>query len=598
MFDDLVDATTGTSGAGGVEVWSRAESAACARKVAEMAEMFQAAHAADGSDERDLWCTDTWDAVAAHIGAVLRITPGAASNQLLVAVALHERFPQVAAVFAEGLITYAIVRTVVQRGALVVDPDALGALDAMLAEALRNREPMSVATLEKTIDAVVARVDPHAVIRTETRARGRSVEVGEDDGSGMATVLATLFATDAKAFDARLDALARTVCPADPRTLDQRRADAYGAMCHRNDRLACLCGTEDCTAAQNPPATGVVVYVIASQETLEERPAPEPAPPAPQPTPDSGPDGPDGSNGVDDCAEDAEDAEGACVDETTDHSANPNEAAAQRESTDIPANPDRSNQPAPHPESPENTPTPANERTALDGEPPPMFTKPLRELTLTEALTPTPGRLANLRPAALMGGQFLPGAIACRATIGATITPIVHLGQAPPEPRYRPSKKLADFVRCRDLTCRFPGCRVPATNCDLDHTIPWPCGPTAASNLKCLCRRHHLLKTFWGGQKGWRDQQLDDGTIVWTAPDNRTHTTTPGSRLLFPELSAPTAAVTATGTPAAHTAGLTMPRRTTTRAEDRARRIHRERQLNEKSNPISVSACVDSVSPR
>ena len=142
-----------------------------------------------------------------------------------------------------------------------------------------------------------------------------------------------------------------------------------------------------------------------------------------------------------------------------------------------------------------------------------------------------------------MGGQFLPGAIACRATVGATITRIVHPGQAPPEPRYRPSKKLADFVRCRDMTCRFPGCQVPATNCDVDHTIPWPCGPTAASNLKCLCRRHHLLKTFWGGQSGWRDQQLDDGTIIWTAPDGRTYITTPGSRLLFPELSEPTATV-------------------------------------------------------
>jgi len=585
MFESVASTAVGTSGAGGVEGWSRAESAACARKVAEMAEMFQAAHAADGSDERDMWCTDTWDAVAAHLGAVLRITPGAASNQLLVAVALHERFPQVAEVFADGLITYAIVRTVVQRGALVVDPSALHELDRLLAEALRDREPMSVAALEKTIDAVVAQVDPQAVIRTETRARGRSVEVGEDDGSGMATVFATLFATDAKAFDARLDALARTVCPADPRTLDQRRADAYGAMCHRNDRLACLCGTEDCTAADNPPATGVVVYVIASQETLEERPAPEPAPPAPQPTPDRDPDGPDGSNGVDDCedAEDAEDAEGACVDETTDHSANPNEAAAQRESTDIPANPDRANDSATQSESPENNGSgaPANERTALDGEAPPMFSKPLRELTLTEALTPAPGRLASLRPAALMGGQFLPGAIACRATIGATITRIVHPGQAPPEPRYRPSKKLADFVRCRDLTCRFPGCRVPATNCDLDHTIPWPCGPTAASNLKCLCRRHHLLKTFWGGQKGWRDEQFDDGTVVWTAPDGRTHVTTPGSRLLFPELSAPTATVTATGVPARHASGLTMPRRTTTREQDRANRVHRERELNE-----------------
>ncbi|MEU0495110.1 HNH endonuclease signature motif containing protein [Mycobacterium sp. NPDC006124] len=179
-----------------------------------------------------------------------------------------------------------------------------------------------------------------------------------------------------------------------------------------------------------------------------------------------------------------------------------------------------------------------------------------------------------------MSGQLIPGAIACRAAAGATRTRIVHPGQAPPEHRYRPSKKLADFVRCRDMTCRFPGCQVPATHCDLDHSIPWPCGPTAASNLTCLCRQHHLLKTFWGGQRGWRERQLDDGTILWTAPDGRTHTTTPGSRLLFPELSAPTAPVTTTGVPVAHTAGLTMPHRKTTRTQHRAQRIHHERQLN------------------
>ncbi|WP_197739599.1 HNH endonuclease signature motif containing protein [Mycolicibacterium sp. P1-18] len=511
MFDSVVASTAGTACAGAVEAWSRTESAACARKVAAMADMFSAAAAADGADERDLWCTDTWDAVAAHIGAALRITTGAASNQLLIAVALHERFPLVAAVFADGLITYQLVRTVVQRGALVVDPSDLHELDRLLAEALSDREPMSVATLEKTVDAFVAQVDPQAVVRTETRARGRSVEVGDEDGSGMATVFATLFATDAKAVGARMDALARPVCPADPRTLDQRRADAMGAWAHGADRLACLCNTKNCPAGENPPSTGVVVYVIASADTV--------SPPTPAPA-----------------------AEPVAVKDS-------NEA-------------------------------PADEPTALDGEPPAMFARPLRELTLTEALTPTPGRFSNLRPAALMGGQFLPGAIACRATIGATITRIVHPGQAPPEPRYRPSKRLADFVRCRDLTCRFPGCRAPATNGDVDHTIPWPCGPTAASNLKCLCRRHHLLKTFWGGEKGWREDQLDDGTVIWTAPDGRQHVTTPGSRLLFPELSAPTATVVVTEVPRVHTAGLTMPRRRTTRAQDRAARVQRERELN------------------
>ena len=381
MFDGLVDATAGTSGAGSLAAWSRVESAACARKVAAMAAMLRSAYAASGSADRDQWCLDNFDAVAAHIGAEARITHGAASNQLLVAVALHERFPLVAAVFAEGLITYQLVKTVVQRGALVVDPDALHELDALLAEALSTREPMSVATAEKTVDAFVAQVDPHAVRRTETKARGRSVDVAiDEDGSGMATVYATLFAHDAEAFDARIDALARTICPADPRTLDHRRADAVGALAHGADRLACLCETDSCPAGDNPPSTGVVVYVIASADTLDERPSPPPAPPSPA----------------------APDAEG------TEQSADVNEPAAADKS---------------------------DERTALDGEPPAMSTNPLRELTLNEALTPAPGRLASLRAAAMMGGQFLPGEIAYRATVGANITPIVHPGQSPPEPR-------------------------------------------------------------------------------------------------------------------------------------------------------------------
>ena len=78
MFESLVATTTGTCGAGAVESWSRVESAACARRVAAMAGMFEDAHAADGSAERDQWCTDTWDAVAAHIGAAQRITHHAA----------------------------------------------------------------------------------------------------------------------------------------------------------------------------------------------------------------------------------------------------------------------------------------------------------------------------------------------------------------------------------------------------------------------------------------------------------------------------------------------------------------------------------------
>jgi hypothetical protein len=174
----------------------------------------------------------------------------------------------------------------------------------------------------------------------------------------------------------------------------------------------------------------------------------------------------------------------------------------------------------------------------------------------------------------------LPGAITRRAAAGATVSVIAHPGLAPPEPRYRPSAALADYVRCRDLTCRYPGCTVPATRCDVDHTVPYPFGPTAASNLKCLCREHHLLKTFWSGVLGWRDRQLPDATVHWTTPDGRTHTTRPGALLLFPHLCEPTAPITTHPVPAGHHRGLKMPQRRLTRTRDRAHRVIEEREAN------------------
>ncbi|WP_197417779.1 HNH endonuclease signature motif containing protein, partial [Mycobacterium sp. GA-2829] len=133
-------------------------------------------------------------------------------------------------------------------------------------------------------------------------------------------------------------------------------------------------------------------------------------------------------------------------------------------------------------------------------------------------------------------------------------------------------------IRCRDLTCRFPYCDVPATRCDIDHAVPWPAGPTAAANLRCLCRKHHLLKTFWIGKTGWRDEQFADGTIVWTAPNGHTHTTYPGSAVLFPTLCEPAApAPVQENREPTRTRGLNMPKRRRTRTQDRARYIEQQR---------------------
>ncbi len=147
MFDQLVTATAGTAEAGAVDAWTRVESAACARRLAAMVTMLDAAHAAAGSADREQRCLDNRAAVCAHIGAAQRLTSGAASGLLMVGTALRDRFPKVAAVFAAGLIGYQLVRTIVCRGALVTEPDVLRALDAALAGALQTWEPLS---LDKT----------------------------------------------------------------------------------------------------------------------------------------------------------------------------------------------------------------------------------------------------------------------------------------------------------------------------------------------------------------------------------------------------------------------------------------------------------------
>ncbi|MGH3675017.1 MAG: DUF222 domain-containing protein [Mycobacterium sp.] len=509
MFDELAAAATPASGADAVGAWARVENAACARRLSAIADMLEARLSEDGSADREQWCLDNWYAVAAEVAAAHDVSLGVASHQLMLARALRERLPRLAEVFSAGRIGVRLVSTIVYRTALIADPEAHAKVDIELSAAVTGWGRLSEVKIERAIDYWVDRYDPYALRRMETRARGRHVDVTRPDGGGASTIEAVLFDHDAATLDKRLDVMARAVCDADPRTLDQRRADALGALAAGADRLGCGCGATDCAAAEKQP-NAVVVYVIAEQDSLS--------------------------------------------DDTV---------------------------------------------VAMDGVDPDRPTKPLREMTLAEALAcPPPTGPAHTNPAVMMGGGILPAPLlAAKVAAGATIRRLIHPGNAPPEPRYVPSRALAAFVRCRDLTCRFPGCNQPAEVCDLDHTIAYPVGPTCASNLKCLCRKHHLLKTFWGGPHGWRDQQLPDGTVIWTAPGGQTHTTRPGSLALLPTLCRPTAPVTVQATTTTQPAsGLTMPKRRRTRAQDRAHCINTERRLNEtgvmtvnESNAATVS---------
>src|SRR6516225_1057081 len=208
---------------------------------------------------------------------------------------------------------------------------------------------MSRGRLSGQVDKIVAKLDADAVRRRQQRQSDREVWFA-DDGEGVSQIGGSLFTADAHALDKRLEALAATVCQHDPRSREQRRADALGALAAGADRLGCRCRRPDCAAGKRPAASPVVIQVIAEQATLDGR-------------------------------------------------------------GDTPAS----------------------------------------EVGADQLITPE-----------------LVAALAA----SAQLVPLVHPGDAPPEPGYLPSKALADFVRCRDLTCRWPGCDRPAVDCDLDHNIP------------------------------------------------------------------------------------------------------------------------------
>ena len=84
----------------------------------------------------------------------------------------------------------------------------------------------------------------------------------------------------------------------------------------------------------------------------------------------------------------------------------------------------------------------------------------------------------------------------------------------------RPSASDRRTVEARNTSRIFPGCRMPASDCDLDHTTTWAeNGPTIPDTLATLCRPHHKLR-----HKGWASTTLPNNTTHWTSPLGHTYT--------------------------------------------------------------------------
>lgn len=443
---------------GVIESTHREESMLVARRLAAVAALLRHRVATAARPEREYAEIDGFEQTAAEVAAAMNLSPAGAGYLVSYAEALDTRLPEVAALLAEGRTDWRTVRLIITRTDLVTDGETLAKLDRSLADRIGNWHGWSRQRIVNAVDAAVRSCDPDAARERRQAAeddRHVAIRAKED---GMAEIYGSVAAAAAAAFDRRLSQLAKQVCAADPRTFDQRRADALAALSEGRG-LACACGQPECPAradahGADADRTGarVVINVVASEQTV---------------------------NG--------------------------------------------------------------------DG-----------------AL---PGYLEGY--GVIDAEQVRQLAAAASILIANPLTsPVEAL-------RYQPSAALERAVRCRDLTCRFPGCSRPAMVCDLDHTVPFnhqdptAGGRTTAENLKCLCRQHHRLKTFGG----WHDEQLADGTVVWTSPSGRIYRTSPAGADLFPQPRGPACSAP---TP-----------RKRSRSQQRSARIAYARKHNRDARPIN-----------
>lgn len=78
----------------------------------------------------------------------------------------------------------------------------------------------------------------------------------------------------------------------------------------------------------------------------------------------------------------------------------------------------------------------------------------------------------------------------------------------------RPTTAMTRQVQARYPTCVFPGCRMPARECDLDHRVPWAeGGPTDVDHLGPFCRHDHIVRH----KAGWRVHRDPDGSYIFTS---------------------------------------------------------------------------------
>lgn len=132
----------------------------------------------------------------------------------------------------------------------------------------------------------------------------------------------------------------------------------------------------------------------------------------------------------------------------------------------------------------------------------------------------------------------------CSSAGTITVRPVIDLAANHEASGYRPTPTQREQIALRDRTCVFPHCTRPAHplptsaddrdqfSHDADHIVAYDAGgETSSTNLACLCRHHHRLKTH----TGWRYVRVGPSDYLWTSPTGLTFLRTATGSTELPE---------------------------------------------------------------
>lgn len=492
---------------------------------------------------------DAGNYAASEIAHVLGCSKSVANTYAEIGMDLRLRLPAVAAAFEAGELDLPRVRAI-YRCTHNLTQDAAAAVQGEVLLAARRLSPGPLATETWSI---MYRIAPEqaAALRKDLE---RHTNVTYTDKDVLSTLKADLTAADAAAAWQLINEMAATVCRRDPRNRGQKRAAAYVALLQQESSMACLCEPDDdnpCTADtvrrdRRTPLTVITVDLatlagllsnpahLAGHGTIDAEYARELA---------------DNAHWQILLTEARNLAEKLGYGEDLESSIDlDSESGAGTEDKGAESSADSGSKNGQ--KKPRGSKVGKTRSSSSEGSKSHVVFHPLgRGRRRDGAAIPCPPRSqTSARPprnscvATPYRGTYtfvaeLEAAIAANPTLGLALHPDGHGGLVLPPPGalvYRPSTALAERVRYRDRTCRHPGCDVAAQQCEIDHVVPYfhrgPAtgGWTIDTNLHCLCRYHHSLKTMGL----WTPVMLADGVEFWVSNGGTTAITVPGTTQL------------------------------------------------------------------